>query len=1008
MNLNKISVKQQGGQMIPNQPGMQQQPQVHPAIQQVSVFFKESIDKGGKPEEVVMGLMQQEVDQNTIVQALMSLGYQENDLQVLFQNIQEQQQPADPTAQQINQDPQQLARQQEIQEDQQGLNVNIEPIEMAKSGIEIKPENEGKFTAWAKARGMSVQEAARKVMANKDRYPTRIVKMANFAKNAAGWKKEEGGEQKKFEPHFMYKGDRKIRAKDMETHLRLKEAGYTHDAPKAQTGNEMIDSAYEFANKNNTTVKDLEGNILYGGQDVVNDKDDGLVQNPFYISPSAFHSGKRFSPASLVNSVMDFGTTLFSGQDKDNDGLKDGSLRDLKNKTIANKAQKYADADYTLNLDLGEENINNFKNWLTQYQKENPTVEGAISNLPTPNIKTNKSEINTTVDNVVEQGKDWLNKNISGLSTTAQGVYDALKKKIGSEDSKQFGGSSLNSNMFNIEDIVQNQLQTDYMADTQVVADAQLQQRFPGLGDTPLESETKVNNQQLLADAELDADSLFDKVDFGSVDVDTGGVFGALKRGYNSNAMRAFEDISGKGIGIISNINDFMEDADDSGYVDARENIIADNAYATKTDPQFKKGKGPDINTGLFGSDADRVTGYYMKNGGTNNPGFKALPKSVQANILQNMQDGGNPFNPLKLFTGNLEEYQQKGETPTRSRKSRSEIESEILELQNQIETENSRIEDFQSNIDKIYRGFLTSKEADSDELRQSQLNKILENSSINPNLFNVTTDAYGDAVVGLDSIPSATRNWLQSRTDSGQAGYGCTSYGCGILRQAGATTEEGKPFPIISGNSQLNSMIERNEGGLGMQLMEPGFSDLKPGDRVVSNYSTSGGSGAAHTMIFTGDYDENGSPIMMENTGGRVGSGVNYRPLSSIKGYNDTSDPDSGLRVTRYVGSSNDLNNQLSALQSQLDNKDYFVEPIKVSKLEPSPIALPEIQVPRGELLLRNDYGGEKGEAAYLANRDKVIKREMAKAQQGGETINVDSKMLAKLIAAGADIEML
>ena len=285
--------------------------------------------------------------------------------------------------------------------------------------------------------------------------------------------------------------------------------------------------------------------------------------------------------------------------------------------------------------------------------------------------------------------------------------------------------------MFNIEDIVQNQLQTDYMADTQVVADAQLQQRFPGLGDTPLESETKVNNQQLLADAELDADSLFDKVDFGSVDVDTGGVFGALKRGYNSNAMRAFEDISGKGIGIISNINDFMEDADDSGYVDARENIIADNAYATKTDPQFKKGKGPDINTGLFGSDADRVTGYYMKNGGTNNPGFKALPKSVQANILQNMQDGGNPFNPLKLFTGNLEEYQQKGETPTRSRKSRSEIESEMLELQKQIETENSRIEDFQSNIDKIYRGFLTSKEADSDELRQSQLNKILENSLI-------------------------------------------------------------------------------------------------------------------------------------------------------------------------------------------------------------------------------------------------------------------------------------
>ena len=41
---------------------------------------------------------------------------------------------------------------------------------MAKSGIEIKPENRGKFTAWAKERGMSVSEAANKVMANKDDY----------------------------------------------------------------------------------------------------------------------------------------------------------------------------------------------------------------------------------------------------------------------------------------------------------------------------------------------------------------------------------------------------------------------------------------------------------------------------------------------------------------------------------------------------------------------------------------------------------------------------------------------------------------------------------------------------------------------------------------------------------------------------------------------------------------------------------------------------------------------
>ena len=51
MDLNKISVKQQGGQMIPQQPGMQQQPQVDPAIQQISMFFKQSVEQGIKPED---------------------------------------------------------------------------------------------------------------------------------------------------------------------------------------------------------------------------------------------------------------------------------------------------------------------------------------------------------------------------------------------------------------------------------------------------------------------------------------------------------------------------------------------------------------------------------------------------------------------------------------------------------------------------------------------------------------------------------------------------------------------------------------------------------------------------------------------------------------------------------------------------------------------------------------------------------------------------------------------
>lgn len=62
-----------------------------------------------------------------------------------------------------------------------------------KSGIHIKPENRGKFTASANRAGMGVQEFAGKVLANKENYSSTLVKRANFARNAAKWNKHADG-----------------------------------------------------------------------------------------------------------------------------------------------------------------------------------------------------------------------------------------------------------------------------------------------------------------------------------------------------------------------------------------------------------------------------------------------------------------------------------------------------------------------------------------------------------------------------------------------------------------------------------------------------------------------------------------------------------------------------------------------------------------------------------------------------------------------------------------------
>ena len=59
--------------------------------------------------------------------------------------------------------------------------------------IRIKKKNRGKFTESAKRAGMGVQEYARHVLANKDKYSSTLVKRANFARNAKKFKHEDGG-----------------------------------------------------------------------------------------------------------------------------------------------------------------------------------------------------------------------------------------------------------------------------------------------------------------------------------------------------------------------------------------------------------------------------------------------------------------------------------------------------------------------------------------------------------------------------------------------------------------------------------------------------------------------------------------------------------------------------------------------------------------------------------------------------------------------------------------------
>jgi len=393
---------------------------VDPAIQQITEFISSSVNDGQDPTDVVVGLIQQEVDQQTIAQAFMQLGYQEEDIVALFEQVQEKSQPAPPsTPEEQTKNPQEIARNEAMVEEaemqeQQSMVAEQDAMAQqlqAQSGIEIKPENKGKFTRWAKARGMSVSEAYNKVMSNTDNYPPSVVKMANFAKNAAGWKKEEGGdvsnytegvrqregsynppnrkytldprfkkEGGEFEPHFMYKGERKIRAKDMATHLRLKEKGYDHEAPKAQGGRE--------------TIK----------------KPDRVTFSPNYINPLAFETADNFSIGKAANVLNSGFNAMFAG-DKNEDGTKDGSFRDWRRKKKQNQLNKGNYYDYEIKTDLDDPNVY------------------AADNLDLFNASKGKDSLRT-----LEQYTDDVNENSYANFNPETGNYDTFKSSRGPEE----------------------------------------------------------------------------------------------------------------------------------------------------------------------------------------------------------------------------------------------------------------------------------------------------------------------------------------------------------------------------------------------------------------------------------------------------------------------------------------------------------------------------------------------------------------------------------------------
>ena len=143
--------------------------------------------------------------------------------------------------------------------------------------INIKKKNRGKFTASAKRAGMGVQEFARHVLANKDKYSSTLVKRANFARNAAGWKHALGGYIK--DRNNMYDSllESQTHGGDFSNGVTFINNGGTHEqnpfegvpmgiAPDGQPNlveeGEVLYNDYVFSNRLHPTDKELKESNL--------------------------------------------------------------------------------------------------------------------------------------------------------------------------------------------------------------------------------------------------------------------------------------------------------------------------------------------------------------------------------------------------------------------------------------------------------------------------------------------------------------------------------------------------------------------------------------------------------------------------------------------------------------------------------------------------------------------------------------------------------------------------
>lgn len=652
MKANKKSLYQEGGSVAKDS--------VNPVVSELSGVIKNNIENGGSPEEILKTFLLQGIPVDQLTLAFESIGYDPGAFGELLQNVEvmmaqeeQAQQQEQPAQEQAPMEPSMMQPQNQEQPEMQYGGSNVSSGILSRSPQDKRPIYMPPVPAKGNVLGAAflLDDFVGKTFSKEDKNGDGLMD-GSFRDSKAKRARFKSSQNalNKYDVDFGTNNpaDYVINYDDLASgNLRTKEQ-YEEDIlhNSLVTGFNPEKQEYSGAILSNISDYDKLGKNQKKELGVLGDKKEGI---PGFFG---FREDPTINPDNRLSSFMNRVEALDPIQ-------KEMMLEQLRGRDEKTKGtglnmdfQQYADKDKTPEeLELLRAQYAT----LMMGAPMNSAADRMASIFPSASNETFGESTERSVVQLPPQDptppmarepyKEWAQKNqkrlqLRGLTTEAQqrAVYDAESEfKYGGDylPLAQYGIPGSGMGAINFEDIMQSQMQTDLAADTQAVADSQLQKDNPGLGNTPLQNQQAIQgsgpgsgmgsmflDQQALQ-KELDG-LMPDKGTTGTDDSTTaapptvkknnslGNVYSKAENFIKNNpAMRKFGDISEGAVLGANLVNEIFQQKEFNNYRnELRNSTVADNVYLASENPVNKRGTF-DANSGL--AEPDNLVDYYAQ-----------------------------------------------------------------------------------------------------------------------------------------------------------------------------------------------------------------------------------------------------------------------------------------------------------------------------------------------------------------------------------------------------------